>query len=98
MSTSSRVSGTYFIVLVVLDIEAARSDMMALIPNRVDQSGVICVVLHDLVMCDLVAAAVFVITVSQLKDTLDIPASERGVSLLCGDRWPHIAKDHCVMP
>ena len=88
---------TYLVVGVILFVEAARGDMVALVPDRVLNSCVVRVVHDDLVLGDLVASAVLVLAVRQLEDLVRVLASERRVAVLRRHRWPHVREHHRVV-
>ena len=82
----------------VMNVVVAGTHMVSVVPHRVDQSGIVCVVLHNLVMRNLVATSVLVVSICQLKHAFDIPTSQWSVTLFCGNRRSHVAVNHGVVP
>lgn len=85
-------------MLGILDIEMACCYMMPLIPERINETSVICIICNDLILGDLGARFIFIVSTGYLKDFLHIFASKRCVTMFSCDGWTHITENHCVVP
>ena len=71
--------------------------MMTVVPLRVSDASVVSVVLNHLLFGDLEARSVLKFPVGEVEQTIRLPASERGFSIVSGNRWSHGLVDHDVV-
>ena len=71
---------------------------MTIVPYAVLQAASVCVVEDDLVFSDALSGLIFKLAVRELEHLFRALASQRRITFISSDRWPHVLKNHNVVP